>query len=164
MQNRHMYSIELRWTGILGSGTNSYRAYSRDHEVSAAQKPTILGSSDPKFRGNRQRWSPEELLVASLSACHQLWYLHLCADAGVVVLSYEDRADSVMIEEAGGEGQFERVTLRPVVTISAESDSSLALALHAAAHEKCFIARSMNFHVDHAPEICKPDSDRGRGG
>jgi organic hydroperoxide reductase OsmC/OhrA len=163
MQNRHTYSVKLRWTGNMGSGTSSYRAYSRDHELSTAEKPPILGSSDPKFRGNRQRWSPEELLVASLSACHQLWYLHLCADAGVVVLSYEDHADSVMIEEAGGEGQFASVTLRPMVTISAESDASLAAALHAAAHEKCFIARSMNFPVDHAPEIRKPAAPKTAG-
>ena len=153
MQRRHTYSVKLRWTGNTGTGTSSYRAYSRDHELSAADKPSILGSSDPTFRGNRERWSPEELLVASLSACHHLWYLHLCAEAGVVVLSYEDRAESVMIEEAGGEGQFDSVTLRPVVTISAESDPALASGLHAAAHEKCFIARSMNFPVGHAPEI-----------
>jgi organic hydroperoxide reductase OsmC/OhrA/alkylhydroperoxidase family enzyme len=154
----HTYAVTLRWAGNTGSGTSAYRAYSRDHELSAPDKPPIPGSSDPKFRGDPRRWSPEELLVASLSACHQLWYLHLCADAGVVVLAYEDHADSVMIEEAGGAGQFECVTLRPVVTISTDSDAALALTLHAAAHEKCFIARSMNFPVSHAPEIRKADT------
>ena len=47
----------------------------------------IAGSADPAFRGDRTRYNPEDLLVASLAACHMLWYLHLAADAGVVVVA-----------------------------------------------------------------------------
>jgi organic hydroperoxide reductase OsmC/OhrA len=146
MTREHRYATELTWTGNLGSGTSGYRAYSRDHELSAAAKPVIAGSSDPGFRGDPARWNPEELLVASLSACHQLWYLHLCAEAGVVVTAYEDAAEGVMAEEAGGAGQFQSVVLRPRVAI-ATGDAATARRLHEKAHAMCFIARSVNFPV-----------------
>jgi organic hydroperoxide reductase OsmC/OhrA len=75
---RHTYSIRVDWTGNQGTGTSAYRAYSRAHEISAQGKTAISGSSDPVFRGDAVRWNPAELLIAALSACHQLWYLHLC--------------------------------------------------------------------------------------
>ncbi|WP_033575702.1 OsmC family protein [Dickeya chrysanthemi] len=149
----HRYQVTVNWTGNEGTGTASYRGYSRNHEINAQGKPTVAGSSDPSFRGDPTRWNPEELLVASLSACHKLWYLGLCAGAGVTVVAYDDRAEGEMVEEAGGAGQFLSVTLRPRVVISAESDPQTALALHHQAHEMCFIARSVNFTVTHQPEI-----------
>jgi organic hydroperoxide reductase OsmC/OhrA len=153
MGRQHRYEIRVVWTGDRGTGTSSYTAYGRDHEIQGPGKPPIPGSSDPSFRGDAARWNPEELLVASLSTCHQLWYLHLCADAGVIVIAYEDRAEGVMVEEAGGAGQFANVVLRPRVTISPESDAALAERLHKVAHEKCFIARSVAFPVSHEPTI-----------
>ena len=151
----HRYTTVVEWTGNTGSGTSGYRAYSRQHEISAPgqPKPLIPGSSDPGFRGDAARWNPEELLVASLSACHKLWYLHLCADAGLVITSYVDRAEGVMIEEADGGGHFGRVTLRPVVTFAAGADLDRARQLHHEAHRKCFIANSVNFPVEHEPEL-----------
>lgn len=151
----HRYTVIVEWTGNTGSGTAGYRTYERRHEIGApaGAKPVIPGSSDPSFRGDAARWNPEELLVASLSACHQLWYLHLCADAGVVVTAYVDRAEGTMVEEPSGAGRFSRVVLRPVVTVAADADVARAHALHHDAHAMCFIARSMNFPVDHEPEI-----------
>ena len=146
---RHRYSVRLDWTGNAGTGTSSYRAYSRAHELSAPGKPTIAGSSDPGFRGDAAKWNPEELLVASLSACHQLWYLHLCAEAKIVVLEYRDEASGVMIEQPDGAGQFESVTLRPHVKLAPGSDEEAARRLHDEAARKCFIARSVAFPVDH---------------
>ena len=148
---QHNYEVALIWTGNRGSGTSSYRGYDRDHEIRAESRPPIAGSSDPQFRGDARRWSPEHLLVASLSACHHLWYLHLCAEAGVVVVAYEDQPQGRMIEEAGGEGRFVSVVLHPRVTISPESDMATAERLHRDAHAKCFVARSMNFPVTHEP-------------
>jgi organic hydroperoxide reductase OsmC/OhrA len=116
--------------------------------MTAPGKPLISGSSDPAFRGDRRRWNPEELLVASLSSCHQLWYLHLCADAGVVVLEYVDEAVGVMEESSDGGGQFVCVTLKPRVLIASGCDADKAQALHEAAHGKCFIARSVHFPVN----------------
>jgi len=63
----------VRWTGNQGSGTSAYRAYSRNHEISAAGKPVVPASSDPAFNGDPGRYNPEDLLVASLSGCHMLW-------------------------------------------------------------------------------------------
>jgi organic hydroperoxide reductase OsmC/OhrA len=148
---RHSYSIRLDWTGNEGSGTSAYRAYSRSHQISAPGKAAIAGSSDPVFRGDGSRWNPAELLIAALAACHQLWYLHLCADAGIVVVEYSDDAIGVEIEQADGAGQFESVTLRPHARLAPRADQDLARRLHDAAAEKCFIARSVSFKVMHEP-------------
>ena len=154
MAKTHHYSVVVEWTGNTGTGTSGYRNYDRRHQISAGTgKPPIPGSSDPAFRGDPTRWNPEELLVASLSACHQLWYLHLCADAGIVVLDYVDHAEGWMEETPDGAGRFTRVILHPQVTVAAGSDIVKARELHAAAHAKCFIARSVNFPVEHEPEI-----------
>jgi organic hydroperoxide reductase OsmC/OhrA len=151
----HRYAITVTWTGNLGTGTSGYRAYSRDHAITAESKSPIGGSSDPKFHGDRARWNPEELLVASLSTCHQLWYLHLAAEAGIVVTAYADQAEGVMEEQPDGAGRFTRVVLRPAVTVRAGTDTARAkeraMALHHTAHEKCFVANSVNF-----PVLCEP--------
>ena len=149
-QASHLFD-SCHWTGNQGTGTSAYRAYSRTHEISAQGKTAIAGSSDPVFRGDAARWNPAELLIAALSACHQLWYLHLCADAGIVVVAYSDGASGVEIEQADGAGQFESVTLRPHAKLAAGSDENIARRLHDAAAEKCFIARSMSFKVEHKP-------------
>lgn len=78
----HHYKATIQWTGNKGTGTDDYRTYERSYEVKVAHKPTLLGSSDPAFRGDKAKHNPEDLLIASLSTCHMLWYLHLCAEAG----------------------------------------------------------------------------------
>lgn len=152
-RGEHEYAVEVIWTGNRGRGTSNYTAYSRDHLIRAGAKPHIDGSSDPAFRGDAKRWNPEDLLVASLSACHKLWYLHLCAEAGIRVVAYRDTAVGTMIEERESGGRFVRTLLRPLVHVSAEDDVSLALELHHKAHEKCFIANSVNFPVDISPNV-----------
>ncbi len=149
----HCYTVQVRWTGNLGRGTVGYGAYARAHEISVTGKPVIPGSSDPAFRGDPSRYNPEELLVASLSACHMLWYLHLCADAGVVVTDYADAASGTMVETPDGGGRFTAVVLRPDVTISRGGDAVLAERLHERAHRLCFIASSVNFPVRCEPRI-----------
>ncbi|MGC0364076.1 organic hydroperoxide reductase OsmC/OhrA [Rhodococcus sp. 27YEA15] len=147
----HTYTLDLQWTGDLGSGTSSPQAYSRNHAVSAVGKPELLGSSDPTFRGDSERWNPEELLVASLAQCHMLWYLSLAASASVVVLDYIDQPVGTMIEESDGGGQFIEVTLNPTVLVADTTMVDKAHDLHGGAHDKCFIARSVNFPVLHNP-------------
>jgi organic hydroperoxide reductase OsmC/OhrA len=147
MQREHRYSINVRWTGNTGKGTADYRSYQRDHEINVLGKAPILGSADPKFRGDPLRYNPEELLVSALSTCHMLWYLHLCADAGIVVVSYEDRAEGTMEESSDGNGRFVRVTLRPHVRVTGSPEQ--AEALHQRAHELCYIANSVNFPIEH---------------
>lgn len=154
MARRHIYQVSVRWTGNTGSGTSGYRDYERSHEISATGKPSIFGSSDPAFRGDRTRWNPEDLLVASLSTCQKLWFLHLCSEAGIVVTAYVDEATGVMEESDDGGGQFVEVVLRPKVTLARGSDAVQARVLHQTAHSKCFIARSVNF-----PVRCEPSTD-----
>jgi len=148
---QHRYTPTVTWTGNTGSGTSGYKAYSRDHVISVAGRPDIPGSSDPAYRGDAGRHNPEDLLVASLSACHMLWYLHLASEAGVAVQAYRDEPEGVMVEDAARGGWFEKVTLHPVVTIAAGGDVARAAALHEPAHAKCFIANSVNF-----PVLCEP--------
>lgn len=148
----HTYTVTVTWTGNTGAGTQGYRGYERAHSVSVHGKPDILGSSDPAFRGDRARYNPEEMLVASLSACHMLWYLHLCSAEGIVVQSYQDVAEGVMEEDAAGSGRFVEVVLQPEVTVSA-GDLERARALHGEASRKCFIANSVNFPVRHEPVL-----------
>jgi len=150
---RHYYELAVTWTGNTGTGTRSLRSYSRDHEVSADGPGRLLGTSDPAFRGDPQRWNPEQLYVASLAQCHMLWYLSLAAQAGVVVTAYGDAPSGVMVEEASGAGQFESVTLRPTVTITAESDAELARALHDRVGDYCFIARSVRTPLIHEVRV-----------
>jgi organic hydroperoxide reductase OsmC/OhrA len=153
MAREHRYNVTVTWTGNTGTGTAGYRSYERRHEISAEEKPDIPASSDPVFRGDRTRWNPEELLLAALSSCHQLSYLHLCADAGIVVVKYVDHAEGWMAETPDGSAQFVRVVLHPKVTVAAGSDAAKVRELHHQAHAKCFIARSVNFPVEHEPEI-----------
>ncbi|MYT12155.1 Organic hydroperoxide reductase OsmC/OhrA [Streptomyces sp. SceaMP-e96] len=156
MTETHTYDVAIEWTGNLGTGTDTYRTFSRDHEVLATGtgKTPIAASSDPAFRGDASRWNPEELLVASVAQCHMLWYLHLCAAGGVTVVDYEDRAHGVMTMDAhGGGGQITEVVLRPEVTVAEASMADTARALHGDVHAVCFIARSVNFPIRHEPVI-----------
>ena len=149
---RHQYRARVTWSAEAGPGTTSYKAYSRNHTIAGEGKPDIPGSSDPVFRGDGGRYNPEDLLVASMSSCHMLWYLHLCAVNGVVVTGYRDEADGAMVEDAASGGRFERVTLRPHVTI-ASGDPEKARTLHDEAHRLCYIANSVNFPVAVEPVI-----------
>jgi len=151
MHREHHYTTKIVWTGNTGKGTADYRAYTRDHEIRAPGKAIIPGSSDSSFRGDAARYNPEDLLVSSLSACHMLSYLHLCAVAGIVVQSYEDEAEGIMETSADGAGRFVRVTLRPHVRVT--GSVTKAEALHKRAHELCFIANSVNFPVDHEANV-----------
>jgi len=157
----HSYEVRVNWTGNDGEGTKTYTGYRRDHIIAAAGKAAIPGSSDPAFRGDPSRYNPEELLVASLSACHMLWYLHLCSANHVTVVDYSDAASGTMREQEDGSGEFVQVTLKPVVTILADDDGARALALHDEVHRFCAIARSVNFPVRITPEIRKSTLQTG---
>ncbi|HZZ64399.1 MAG TPA: OsmC family protein [Candidatus Baltobacteraceae bacterium] len=154
MHPEHRYTVTTTWTGNLGSGTSSYRSYGRDHEMTASGKArAIAGSSASVFRGDESRYNPEELLVGALSACHMLMFLHLCADARIVVQAYRDEAAGTMRVHPDGAGEFTQVVLRPQVTFEQPADAAQALPLHERAHHLCFIARSVNF-----PVRCDPAS------
>ncbi|MDG3011174.1 OsmC family peroxiredoxin [Rhodococcus sp. D2-41] len=155
----HDYELTVEWTGNRGSGTSGYRDFDRDHTVHAPGKPILLASSDPAFRGDPDRWNPEELLLAALSQCHMLWFLGLAAHAGVVVTGYVDDATGQMREQDDGAGQFVDAVLRPLVTVESPEMVAAVSGLHTAAHGKCFIARSVNFPVRLAPRTTVASRD-----
>lgn len=147
----HHYSATINWTGNTGNGTQNYTVYTRDHIISVHGKPEICASSDPAFRGDPTRYNPEELLLASLSSCHMLWYLHLCSQNGVIVTEYTDTATAVMEETTDGSGKFASAMLNPRVVVQHTSMIEKANELHAKANAMCFIANSCNFPVHHNP-------------
>ncbi len=149
----HTYDVTVTWTGDDGEGTATYRSYRRDNVVTAGGPPDLAGSADPTFRGDVTRWNPEQLLVAALSQCHLLTYLHLCALNDVVVTGYVDEAHGEMALNPDHSGQFESVTLRPQVTVTEEAMVERATALHHGVPALCFIARSVNFPVHHEPVV-----------
>lgn len=149
----HHYALTTIWTGDRGTGTSGYRDYARDVTVSVPGKPELLASADRPFRGDPARWNPEDLLLAALSECHLLSYLHACVSAGVVVRGYRDEAVAVMREDGRGGGAFVEVTLRPHVTVQDASMLEPARRAHDTAHEWCFIANSVNFPVRHQATI-----------
>jgi organic hydroperoxide reductase OsmC/OhrA len=153
MEKQHLYTAIIEWTGNLGKGTQGYQNYGRDHIIGFEDKPAINGSSDPAFRGDRSKHNPEDLLVASISACHMLWYLHLCSSAGVIVEAYSDRPVGKMTENPDGSGQFTEVVLHPTVVVRDTHMKEKAALIHSDVHRYCFIAKSVNFPVFYQPIV-----------
>ena len=154
MATTHRFDAVVTWTGNQGTGTSSYRSYSRNHEIGGVAKSSVVaGSSDPAFRGDKTRYSPEDLIVGSLAACHMLWVLHLCAEAKITVVEYVDTAAGTMTLNADGSGQFAEVVLRPRITVVEPGREDDVMAVNEKAHGLCFIARSVNFPVRHEPTI-----------
>jgi organic hydroperoxide reductase OsmC/OhrA len=152
MTASHIYRATVRWTGNLGAGTRDYQSYTRDHTIQVGEKVPILATSSIGARSDPSRYNPDELVVAALSSCHMLWYLHLCADAGVVVTAYSDEAEGTLQMDREGGGRFVEATLHPHVVVAAGTPET-ARRLHEAAHRKCFVANSVNFPVKCEPVI-----------
>ena len=153
MGKDHHYATTVEWLGNRGTGTSGYRDYGREVLVTVQGKRSIEGSADRTFHGNADRWNPEDMLVAALSQCHLLSYLHVAASRGVVVTSYLDNAEGTMEQTPDGAGHFVSVTLRPVVTVATASMVDSAVDAHRDAAAKCFIANSVNFPVNHEPRV-----------
>ncbi len=145
----HTYHTNLQWTGNTGKGTETYRGYERSHEISVLGKQTIEASSDPSFRGDRSKYNPEEMFLASLSSCHMLWFLHFCSDASVIVLEYTDAAVGKMTESDDGNGRFSEVVLHPRVKVKENWMLEKIESIHEKANAFCFIANSCNFPIKH---------------
>jgi len=149
---KHNYKIKVEWTGNEGNGTLNYKSYNRNHVIITDGKyDRINGSADPSFLGDQSKYNPEDLFLSSLSACHMLWYLHLCAVHKIIVTHYLDNATGIMEETRNGSGKFIEVTLNPKVKITDLNMISKANELHAEANKMCFIANSCNFIIRHNP-------------
>jgi len=149
----HPYEIKIEWTGNQAKGTLNYKSYSRDHTIFGGGKyAKIQASSDPSFLGDKSKYNPEDLFLSSLSACHMLWYLHLCSVHKITVTAYSDNATGMMEETKNGSGRFTNVTLNPTVTITDAAMVAKANELHEEANNMCFIANSCNFKIGHNPQ------------
>jgi organic hydroperoxide reductase OsmC/OhrA len=153
MKKQHNYKLDIKWTGNQGTGTTNYKDFERSYTIQIENKTPILGSSDPEFRGDRTKHNPEELLLAAVSSCHMLWYLHLCSESKIVVTNYLDHATAILQETENGNGKFTSITLYPMVTVTEKSMIEKATELHTKANEFCFVANSLNFKVEHVPII-----------
>lgn len=150
---QHQYTARLVWDGNTGEGTATYQGYRRDYHLELAGKPDLAGSADQQFRGAADRYNPEDLMLAAVSACHMLSYLALCARYGITVLTYEDDAQGTVALLPNGAGRFEEFVLHPRVRIAAGADAARALDLHDTAHQQCFIANSCSAPIRHQPII-----------
>lgn len=147
---QHNYNVTIEWTGNEGSGTTGYKSYNRNHKIfSHGKYAQIYGSADPSFLGDRTRYNPEELLLSSISACHMLWYLHLCSVNNIIVTEYLDNATGIMEETTNGSGKFTEVTLYPKVSVTDSDMLARADELHEEASRMCFVANSCNFPIKH---------------
>ncbi|WP_438991238.1 OsmC family protein [Lentibacter sp.] len=149
MSHAHDFDAKVVWTGNQGTGNARYRGYARTWEVRTPGKPVIKCSNDPLLGGDPRLHNPEDMLIAALSACHMLWYLHLAHEAGVVVLGYEDDPVGHGESEASGAGRFVSAELRPRITVAAGTDLACAEAVHHEIGKVCFVARSVAFPVSH---------------
>lgn len=154
----HEFTASVRWTGNRGQGTSSYRSYDRTWDISTAQKAIVNCSNDPLLGGDPAKHNPEDLLLASLSSCHMLWYLHLASAAGIVVHAYRDSPVGIGETLPNGAGRYVRAILRPRIVVSKSSDLKLADELHNEVHKYCFIARSVNFPVTYETSFKELDA------
>ena len=125
--------------------------YSRGHTVSFDGGTSIPASASPHVVG---KWAveaavdPEEMLVAALSNCHMLSFLHVARLAGFVAAAYRDHAEGVLEPIAPGRQAVTKVVLRPRIEWTGAAPDQVKLEhMHHEAHEACFIANSVKTEV-----------------
>lgn len=150
MKNVHHYTHQLKWLGE--SGLDSIRN-DRQYEIVIEGKDKIVGSADKPFFGDPTKLNPEDMLLASLSACHMMSFLYLCRKNNIKVLSYEDNPEGVLKVNIDGSGQFEKVILKPKVKIIHVDQSQEVIDLQPKAGKLCFIANSCKFKIEYAAQI-----------
>jgi organic hydroperoxide reductase OsmC/OhrA len=144
------HHVTVDWTL---DGDFAARRYSRAHvlrfegglEVPGSASPSIVPAPFSKL----DAVDPEAAFVASLAACHMLWFLDFAARAGFVATAYQDAAEGVLAKNGEGKTAMTRVTLRPRVTFAGSPTPARAEleTLHHQAHDACFIANSVKTEV-----------------
>ena len=147
----HRYRVEVSWDGNLGTGTSGYRDYSRRSTITVQGKPPLAASADVPFRGEAERWNPEDLLLSALAECHMLSFLYAAVTLGIVVTAYEDEAEALLRQDGRNGGAFVEAVLHPRVAVAQEEMVERVAEAHRLAHDWCFIASSVNFPVRHEP-------------
>lgn len=157
MTSQHMFRMHLEWEPNSPSKndqeTKDPNAYSKNYKLQGiTDKPFIMGSSASAFQGDEDRYNPEELLVGALASCHMLWFLYLAKSANITILDYQDEPQGIL-ELQGSHGRFVEITLMPKIIILEEDKIEEAKHLQEKAHQKCYIANSVNFDVKVSPHI-----------
>jgi organic hydroperoxide reductase OsmC/OhrA len=126
-----------------------YKTYNRDHNWMFDAGVTVRASATPSYLGNAACVDPEEAFVASLSSCHMLTFLAICARSGYVLDSYRDDAIGILAKDSGGALAMSKVTLRPAVKFGGAKipTPDETAKLHEQAHHACFIANSVKTEV-----------------
>lgn len=153
MSKQHDFNVSIRWTGNRGEGTKTYRGYDRTWDIESEGKQVVHCSNDPMLGGDPSKHNPEDFLIAALSSCHMLWYLHLANQAGISVRAYSDNPVGHGETLPDGSGRFLSATLRPAIEVPKGTDIEKAKSLHRDVHKYCFIARSVNFPIACEPEF-----------
>ena len=151
-----LFISHLEWIGATRGPTRDPVTFSRDLSVSV-DAITLPMSSAPGYRGDPTRANPEQLFVASLSACQALTYLFLAAKNGIAVVAYADDAEG-RLGLADGKIRMSHVTLRPQIRLEAGANEARARELVMKAHEGCFIANSVNTPVEIVPTFAFADA------
>jgi organic hydroperoxide reductase OsmC/OhrA len=146
-----VFNTHLDWSGGAKGAARDPATYSRDLEVSIASASLPM-SAAANYRGDASRANPEQLLVASLSACQALTYLYIAAKRGVVVVAYTDEAEG-HLALVDGRIRVARVLLRPRITLEAGADETQARELVEKAHHDCFIANSVSTRLEIEPSF-----------
>ena len=144
-----IFFSHLEWAGAAKGATRDPATFSRDLNVSV-DAITLPMSSAPSYRGDPSRANPEQLFVASLSACQALTYLFLAAKNRIPVVGYTDDAEG-RLGLVNGKIRMSQVTLRPRITLELGANETRARELVDKAHNDCFIANSVSATVEVAP-------------
>ena len=153
MSDIHTFETFLTWPADAAQKLPPDPAFSRDGVLAATGKPDIPGSSPAVFGGDATRYSPEELMMLSLSECHMLTYLAIAAKKRLGILKYQDRVTGSLGVGPSGKTQMIEVLLRPRVTVTKGTNLEDVRVMHEKAHANCFIANSVNFTVRNEPEV-----------
>lgn len=153
MAEEHVFETRIEYPADPRQKVPPEADFSRDNRMGAEGHPDMPGALPPSLGGHSRGYSPEDLLILSLSECHLLTYLALAQRRGLAVKRYEDRATGTLGKNANGQTQMAEVVLHPRVTIPRGADVAMARDLHDRAHHHCFMANSVNFPVRHEPEV-----------
>ena len=147
----HTFFSHLDWSGAAKGATHEVATLNRALDVTI-DGTTIPMSSAPAFGGDPLRVNPEQLYVASLSACHALTFLFLAARDHLLVTMYSDDAagELAMVD---GKMRMAVVKLRPQITLDPGADVDKARALVEKAHRQCFIGNSVLARVEVEPVV-----------
>jgi organic hydroperoxide reductase OsmC/OhrA len=144
------HTADISWTLKDGDDFAKGR-FGRGHDVSFDGGVTVPASASPHVVG---KWAveaavdPEEMLVAALSSCHMLSFLHVARLAGFIVAAYRDHAEGLVEAIAPGRQAVTKVVLHPQIEWTGPApDKEKLERLHHEAHEICFIANSVTTKV-----------------